>query len=199
MKKRSSHCSCFRGWVPPMLGLMSQLSASGCHTEAFVANSLVDMYARCGSLDESRKVLDTIEPPNAASWTGLLLGYVDSGKYQKGLELIRRRSHAGLVNKGKMFFQMNEFGAPVEAQHYSCMIDLLGRADRLDEVIELLGKIPERADQATWMTVLSACWKWKNVAVGELAFQSFSSWMVKMLLHTSSYRTSITVSFSAEN
>ncbi|XP_024541848.1 pentatricopeptide repeat-containing protein At2g13600-like [Selaginella moellendorffii] len=45
-----------------------------------VANTVIDMYCRCGSMLNARKVFDTLRFPTVVSWNALLLGYADNGE-----------------------------------------------------------------------------------------------------------------------
>ncbi|XP_051138028.1 pentatricopeptide repeat-containing protein At3g49170, chloroplastic [Andrographis paniculata] len=47
--------------------------------DVYVGCSLVDAYAKSGSIDESRKVFDALPEHNVMSWTALITGYVQTG------------------------------------------------------------------------------------------------------------------------
>ncbi|XP_024534057.1 pentatricopeptide repeat-containing protein At2g03380, mitochondrial-like isoform X1 [Selaginella moellendorffii] len=57
--------------------------------DVFLASSLVEMYARCGSLLDARKVFDRIVSHDSVLWTALVLGYADNGEEEIALELFR--------------------------------------------------------------------------------------------------------------
>jgi pentatricopeptide repeat protein len=79
--------------------------------------------------------------------------------------------HAGLVDEGRKYFDcMSQYYhiAPT-MEHYSCMVDLLGRAGYLDEAQNFINKMPIRADSSVWGSLLSACRIHMNVELGEYA------------------------------
>ncbi|XP_024521966.1 pentatricopeptide repeat-containing protein At2g27610-like isoform X1 [Selaginella moellendorffii] len=55
-----------------------------------LANTLVHMYAKCGSVLEAREVFDKMAERDAVSWNALMFGYVDAGQSEQALELFRR-------------------------------------------------------------------------------------------------------------
>ena len=90
------------------------------------------------------------------------------------LSVLNACNHGGLVEKGIMYFEaINEDSGYVPAlEHYTCIIDLLGRAGQLDHALMVIeDKFPFHPDNVTWSTVLSACRKWGNVDLGKHAFQ----------------------------
>ncbi|KAL5553689.1 hypothetical protein UlMin_041090 [Ulmus minor] len=56
----------------------------------FVLTGLVDMYAKCGWIDCSRKVFDGILERNVVSWTTMIAGYVQNDCAKEGLVLFNR-------------------------------------------------------------------------------------------------------------
>ncbi|CAM6101086.1 unnamed protein product [Calypogeia fissa] len=73
-----------------------QIVQSGCLSDVFVSTSLVDMYAKCGSMEEAESVFDEIENGNVASWNAMLSGYVKCGLPRKAVELYRQMLAAGV-------------------------------------------------------------------------------------------------------
>jgi pentatricopeptide repeat protein len=58
---------------------------SSCHSGSnlFVGNSLVDMYAKCGSIEDVQKVFDMMLKHNVVSWSTMILGHVKCGHTHK--------------------------------------------------------------------------------------------------------------------
>ncbi|XP_022856930.1 putative pentatricopeptide repeat-containing protein At5g52630 [Olea europaea var. sylvestris] len=55
----------------------------------FVGSSVVDMYAKCGSLVDSRKMFDEIPEKNVVSWSGMIYGYAQMGEDEEALRLFK--------------------------------------------------------------------------------------------------------------
>jgi pentatricopeptide repeat protein len=65
-----------------------QIMQSGCcETDVFVGNSLVDIYAKCGSMEDAQGVFDKMPSWNVVTWTAMMLGHVRCGQGHKALEL----------------------------------------------------------------------------------------------------------------
>ncbi|KAI5061589.1 hypothetical protein GOP47_0024094 [Adiantum capillus-veneris] len=55
-------------------------------TNLVIANTLVDMYAKCGQLNEAHYVLIKLPLRNVITWKALIAGYVEYGHYKKALD-----------------------------------------------------------------------------------------------------------------
>ncbi|XLS60434.1 hypothetical protein HN51_014662 [Arachis hypogaea] len=69
------------------------------------------------------------------------------------LGILFARSHAGL----------NIYGIDPEIKHYSCMLYLLGRAGKLDDMVKLIQEINCEPNVVAWRTLLYACRAHRNV------------------------------------
>ncbi len=70
----------------------NQILESGCESNLFVGSSLIDMYAKCGSMEEALRVFNNMQSQNVVSWKSVgkyqdylhfLLGHVKCGKGRK--------------------------------------------------------------------------------------------------------------------
>eukprot|EP01018_Ginkgo_biloba_P013188 Gb_32449 [translate_table: standard] len=75
----------------------------------------------------------------------------------------------GLVEEGyQYFYRMNQhYHITPVMEHYVCMVDLLGRAGRLDEALEFINKMPIKPNATVWKSLLAACRIHTNIEVGE--------------------------------
>ncbi|CAK9272582.1 unnamed protein product [Sphagnum jensenii] len=67
-----------------------QIIQSNCESNVFVVSSLVDMYAKCGSLEDAQKVFNRMPRHNVGSWNAMILGHVKCGQGQEALELYQK-------------------------------------------------------------------------------------------------------------
>ncbi|KAK7273426.1 hypothetical protein RIF29_14475 [Crotalaria pallida] len=156
----------------------------------FVTNCLIDMYTKSGDVDTAQIVFDNMPKRNAVSWTTLMTGYGMHGRGEDALRVFDEMknvglvpdgitflvvlyacSHSGMVDHGINFFynMSNYYGVPPGAEHYACMVDLLGRAGRLDEAMKLINGMPMEPTPVVWVALLSACRMHSNVELGEFA------------------------------
>eukprot|EP01018_Ginkgo_biloba_P008638 Gb_28775 [translate_table: standard] len=161
---------------------------SGLDSDIFVGNALVDMYAKCGSIEEARNVFDKMPRQNVVSWTTMITGYAMHGCGKEALHLFEQMQHsgtkpnyvtfigvlsacchAGLMDDGWHYFgcMSRDYHIIPSVEHYSCMVDLLGRAGRLDEAQDFINKMPMKPDATLWGSLLAACRIHNYIAVGE--------------------------------
>jgi pentatricopeptide repeat protein len=59
--------------------------------DVFVGNSLVEMYAKCGRMEDAWRVFNKMPSRDVISWsTTMILGHVKCGQRQKALELFQQ-------------------------------------------------------------------------------------------------------------
>ncbi|KAI7725837.1 hypothetical protein M8C21_005392 [Ambrosia artemisiifolia] len=158
--------------------------------ELFVDNCLIDMYVKSGDVDAARVVFNNMSLTNVVSWTSLLTGYGMHGRGLEAIELFKGMrkagmpidgvtfvvvlyacSHSGLVDKGLEYFETmtQEFGVVPGVEHYACMVDLLGRAGRLEKAMEIINQMPMEPGPVVWVALLGSCRVHTNVELGEYA------------------------------
>ncbi|MCL7030234.1 hypothetical protein MKW94_013097 [Papaver nudicaule] len=163
---------------------------TGLHSNLHAGNSLIDLYAKCGSIWEAHAVFDEMERRNVVSWTSLIVGLAVNGFGEDALELFgkmeRERltpseitfvgvlyacSHCGMVDEGFEYFRRmkEEYGIPPKIEHYGCLVDLLGRAGQVQKAHAFIQSMPVEPNAVIWRTLLGACMIHKNLALGEVA------------------------------
>ena len=63
------------GYGKGVPGYVVRLGFDGC---VFVASSLIDMYGRCGVLEDARKVFDGMVERNVIAWNSMIVGYMQN-------------------------------------------------------------------------------------------------------------------------
>ncbi|KAH6556897.1 hypothetical protein KP509_1Z148400 [Ceratopteris richardii] len=141
-----------------------------------VGNALVNMYSKCGSLQTAQDVFDQLSG-DVITWTSLIDGHVQCGDMNKAFsifEKMRREgtnpdaviflkildacSRANLLDKAQLYFDVmqNQYGVSPSIEHYTCILDLLGRAGNMQELEAAMKKMPLQPDHVVWRTVLGA-------------------------------------------
>lgn len=165
--------------------------SKGLNKDPMVCNALLDMYAKCGSMEHAEKVFRAMdETKNVVSWTALISGFALNGKPQEALDHFNRMlefgvkpnhvtflavlqacTHAGLLEKGWEIFNMmsDKYFLNPGLDHYACVADLLGRKGKLKEAMEFIEEMPFSPDAGIWGTLLSACKIHQNLEIGEYA------------------------------
>ncbi|KAB2068167.1 hypothetical protein ES319_A08G012900v1 [Gossypium barbadense] len=154
-----------------------------------VMGTLLDMYAKCGAIDEAYRIFRDLPEKDLVSWTSMITAYGSHGRASEALNLFDKMqksntksdgvtflavlsacSHGGLVDEGCSYFHqmINEHNIKPQREHYSCLIDLLGRAGRLHEAYKILQSTQEtREDVELLSTLLSACRLHRCLELGE--------------------------------
>ncbi|KAH8964129.1 hypothetical protein BDL97_04G048000 [Sphagnum fallax] len=165
-----------------------QIIENGWDLDVFVGNSLVDMYAKCGSMEDACRVFKKLPSHDVVSWNALLGGYAMHGHGKEVLKNFERMceegvqpdditficllsacSHAGLVVEGLCYYAsmstIHKISAKLE--HYTCVVDLLGRAGHLQEAEDMIKAMPYNPNVAVWMALLGSCRIHGNVEMAE--------------------------------
>ncbi|KAL9244803.1 hypothetical protein vseg_018529 [Gypsophila vaccaria] len=155
-----------------------------------VGTAIVDMYSKCGAVEEARKAFNQMQKKNIMSWSTMVSGYGMNGRAGDALALVSEMSsqglkpnhvtalsvlaacsHGGLVSSGLSFFKemVEDLGIEPGAEHYACVIDMLSRSGRLDAAMELIEIMPEhlKGDTTIWGSILSSCIRYRKAEIGE--------------------------------
>ncbi|KAL7125928.1 hypothetical protein ABFS83_14G149700 [Erythranthe nasuta] len=154
---------------------------------ANVSTALVDMYAKCGEIEKSRTVFDNVRQVDTCTWNALINGLALNGRANEALDaftemkkkgfnpdhitmlgVLSACNHGGLVEEGKKWFdKMPEYNLTPKIEHYGCLVDLLGRAGRVEEAESLIKNMPYEANGIILSSLLFACGYAKDVIRAE--------------------------------
>ncbi|KAH7576799.1 hypothetical protein JRO89_XS01G0151900 [Xanthoceras sorbifolium] len=174
------------------MSVHSHLVKNGFNEKNIVGTALIDMYSKCGSLACSRHVFNEMPYKGLVSWSAMVSGYGIHGKGREAISLFHEMlasdiipdegvftlvlsacSHAGLVTEGKELFDRmaKDYNMKPGLAHYSCLVDLLGRAGKLDEAYKLIRSMEINPTSDIWAALLSACRLHQNVELAEISAQ----------------------------
>ncbi|KAJ7551206.1 hypothetical protein O6H91_06G004500 [Diphasiastrum complanatum] len=159
----------------------------GCESDVLVASSLIEMYSKCGRIDEAERVFNSMPILTLTAWNAMLDGYGIHGLGKQALRLcdemgkqvqmdsatfvtlLSACSHTGFVDEGHCYFELMSpvFDVATTVGHYSCMVDLLGRGGYLDEAEDMINRMAHQPEIPIWMALLGACRVHGNVEMGE--------------------------------
>ncbi|KAK3034388.1 hypothetical protein RJ639_033992, partial [Escallonia herrerae] len=161
------------------------------HTDVYVASGLIGMYSKCNKTEMAKCIFGRMSELDVVCWNSMIAGLtLDSFDeeaftfYKKMLgdgmyptefsytTILRSCSklHSGLVDHGlRIFNSMQKYGSEPLLEHYTCIIDSLGRAGRFQEVEAVLDKMPYNDDPVVWEVLLSSCRVHANVSLAKRA------------------------------
>ncbi|KAL5702178.1 hypothetical protein ACHQM5_027425 [Ranunculus cassubicifolius] len=158
----------------------------------FVATALIEMYTKCGCLNLANQVFDQIPQKDTLCYNAMIGAYAIHGKSQQALSLFDRMrcedvipdeitllvvmcacSHVGLVENGCNIFNSmkEEYRIEPKLEHYGCLVDLLGRAGKLEEAEKTLQTMPMKPNAVLWRSLLGASRVHGNLECGERALK----------------------------
>ncbi|XP_059661020.1 pentatricopeptide repeat-containing protein At3g12770 [Cornus florida] len=157
--------------------------------DVYVNTALIDMYAKCGSVELARKVFNQTPTRDVVVWSAMIVGYGLHGRGREAIDLFDRMkqagvcpndvtfigllmacNHSGLVEEGwKIFHSMRDYRIEPRHQHYACVVDLLGRAGYLQKACDFIISMPIEPAVSVWGALLSACKIYHHVNLGEYA------------------------------
>ncbi|KAK9922771.1 hypothetical protein M0R45_031218 [Rubus argutus] len=158
----------------------------------FVGSALVDMYGKCGSIEDAECAFDELPSRNLITWNAMVGGYTHQGHASMALALFEEmsaRSHEvkpnyvtlvcvlsacsreGDVQKGMQIFDSMKarYGVEPGAEHYACIVDLLGRSGMVERAYEFITKMPIRPTISIWGALLGACKMYRKPELGKIA------------------------------
>ncbi|KAI4352333.1 hypothetical protein L6164_006596 [Bauhinia variegata] len=163
------------------------------HSDVYIASTLVDMYSKCGNMQDSILMFEKSPKRDFVTWNAMICAYAYHGlgedavkifeemqllnvkpNYSTFISVLRACAHMGYVDGGLHYFHkmQSEYGLHPQLEHYSCMVDLLGRSGQISEALKLIESMPFEADDIIWRTLLSICKIQGNVEAAETAANS---------------------------
>lgn len=87
----------------------------GLRSNVFVGSSLVDMYAKLGSIEECRYAFEDTREPNVVSFTALLSGYLRNGRFDTAVQLFYEMPERNVVSWNAMIGGCSQVGFSEES------------------------------------------------------------------------------------
>ncbi|CAL5353078.1 unnamed protein product [Camellia sinensis] len=147
----------------------------------FLFNALIDMYCKCGDMKSTRTLFEGMPERDIVSWNSLITGFAQNGNGDESLNVFKRMteagikpyhatflgelsvcSHASLLHKGLQILDsvVKDCDVTPRSDHYTIVIDLLGRKNRLKKAIELIDRTPNYNELncvGMWGALLGVC------------------------------------------
>ncbi|KAL9226480.1 hypothetical protein vseg_002288 [Gypsophila vaccaria] len=157
--------------------------------DSYIVSTLVDMYSKCGNMQDSQQIFERSSERDFVTWNAMICGYAYHGFAEEALKIfedmkrekvkpnhatfvavLRACGHMGLVDKCWDYFRsMWSYGLDPQLEHYSCMVDILGKCGQIRKALKLIEDMPFEADDVIWRTLLSVCKMYGDVEDLEIA------------------------------
>ncbi|XP_027067471.1 pentatricopeptide repeat-containing protein At4g35130, chloroplastic-like [Coffea arabica] len=152
--------------------------------------SILNMYLRCGSLSAAGVCFDRMVGKDLVAWTSMIEGYGMHGLGFQALELFQKMveeglkpndmtflsilsacSHSGLLSEGCqiLYCMRSKFSVEPNLNHYTCIIDMLGRSGMIKEGLSLIFKLVPFPDGRIFGALLAASRVYMDKKVADYA------------------------------
>lgn len=161
---------------------------SGIKMDEKLATAVIDMYCKCGSVEEACRLFQALPTKGLTSWNCMIGGLAVHGRCNDAIELFHRMerenvapddvtlvnlltacAHTGMVSEGRHYYSyiVQRYGIVPKMEHYGCMVDLFGRAGLLDEAKKVIDDMPMEPDIGVLGALFGACKIHRDVDLGE--------------------------------
>jgi pentatricopeptide repeat protein len=150
-----------------------QIIQSGWDSNVFVGSSLVDMYAKCGSMEDAQRVFNNMQSHDVVTRTTMILGHVKRGPGQKALELFRQMQREGMQPDSVTFVgAVNACASLVALEEGRCahqqiiqsgwdsdvfvgssLVDMYAKCGSMEDAKRVFKEMPLR-DVVSWNSIL---------------------------------------------
>ncbi|XP_062186538.1 pentatricopeptide repeat-containing protein At3g29230-like [Phragmites australis] len=185
--------------------ISSYISKINTHISVALGNALIDMFAKCGDVGRAWLIFDKMKTRCIITWTTMISGFAYNGLFREallvyndmcreGVELddtvfipaLAACAHGGLLQEGWSIFKqmIEQYRITPRMEHYGCIVDLLGRAGKLQKAVRFIESMPLEPGVVIWVTLLSSC-----IAHGDAEFVEYvSTKIVEIEPFNSSYQ-----------
>ncbi|KAK1273223.1 Pentatricopeptide repeat-containing protein [Acorus gramineus] len=162
----------------------------GVELDDHLKTGLIDLHVKCGSVDKAFGLFRSLRCRDVVAYSAMILGCGINGRASDSIRLFEEMveakvrpneatfvglltayNHAGLVEEGRRCFNLMEakHGVVLRTDHYSIMVEMLGRVGCLDEAYGLIKGMPMMPHVGVWGALLLACRLHSNVELGEIS------------------------------
>ncbi|XP_030947287.1 pentatricopeptide repeat-containing protein At4g14850-like [Quercus lobata] len=144
--------------------------------DLFVMTFLINVYAKCGSMENAQKVFDNLLRRNVVSWTTLMTGYVQNSQPEIAIQIFQEMLEAGAyptnytlgtalnacsslysVMLGKQFHAyIIKYQIDFDTSVGNALCSFYSKLGNLESAIKAFQRIREK-NVISWTAVISAC------------------------------------------
>ncbi|CAI9757352.1 unnamed protein product [Fraxinus pennsylvanica] len=141
-------------------------------------NKILEMYSKCGAMNDAFVVFDQMPKRNLTSWEIMITWLVNNGFGEASIELFTEFKRCGLKPDGQMFIKVfsvcgiigdivegmlhfesmsKDYRISPSMEHYVSVVAMLGSAGCLDEALEFIEQMPIEPGIEIWETLMNFC------------------------------------------
>ncbi|XP_047310810.1 pentatricopeptide repeat-containing protein At1g08070, chloroplastic-like [Impatiens glandulifera] len=185
------------------MSLKQIIDDNGWHNNMVVSTALLEMYVKCGAVEDARKVFDKMLKRDTVAWTSMISGYAQNGRSSEALELFEKMedkvikpNNITLVSVLSACSQLgsaetgNRIGGYIEKRGFdsdkyvaSALLAMYSKCGNIEKAREVFNKMPQK-DTVAWNSIIT------GLAINGLAEDAFL--MFAKMVETGTQPDSIT-------
>ncbi|KAF3631709.1 Pentatricopeptide repeat-containing protein [Capsicum annuum] len=158
------------------------------HLEIKMYNKILEMYGKCGSMNDAFLVFRKMPQRNLTSWDTMITWLGKNGLGEDAIELFGEFKKTGMKPDGQMFLGVfnacsvvgdivegmlhfesmsKDYGIALSIEQYVGVVDMLGSAGYLDEAMEFIERMPTEPSIEVWEIMMNLCRIHGNLELGD--------------------------------
>ncbi|CAN4124475.1 unnamed protein product [Withania somnifera] len=158
------------------------------HLDVKIYNKILEMYGKCGSMDDAFLVFRKMPQRNLTSWDTMITWLGKNGLGEDAIELFGEFKKTGMKPDDQMFLGVfhacsvvgdivegmlhfesmsKDYGIVLSMEQYVGVVDMLGSTGYLDEAIEFIEKMPIEPSIEVWESMMNLCRIHGNLELGD--------------------------------
>lgn len=148
----------------------------GCERNVHLGGALVNMYANCGKLEDSRKIFDGLHPRDVALWSALISGHVENGSNEEAMRLFEKMQQEGAMPNAVTFLcifeacstlanlhcgislhsEVRKQGLELDPTVGIALIDMYCKCGSLKQASKVFKELKDKS-LVSWYTMIAGC------------------------------------------
>ncbi|CAI9303241.1 unnamed protein product [Lactuca saligna] len=154
----------------------NHLTRSGHHLDVHICNKILEMYSKCGSMEDAYNMFDKMPQKNLASWDTMITGFAKNGHGDDAIKMFTEFKKVGLKPNNQIFHGifaackiigdmkqgLSHFKSMTKTYNlvpsmddYVHVVDMLGSSGYLNEALELIEKMPMKPSAEIWEIMMN--------------------------------------------
>jgi len=164
----------------------------GLDSSVVVGSALIDMYSKCGQVNDAESIFNVLSNRNLVSWNAMIYGYARNGDSAQAISLfellkmerdtkpdgitflnvISACSHSQIPFEAGIRYlddMINEYGIAPSIKHCCSMIRLMGQKGELSRAQKMIHELGFESCGVVWRSLLAACGTQEDLQVAATA------------------------------